>query len=30
MQTCVQSLLGGSPSCQMTCNLHCKEEGSLS
>eukprot|EP00804_Cyclotella_cryptica_P013617 CCRYP_012966-RB/>CCRYP_012966-RB protein AED:0.42 eAED:0.42 QI:0/-1/0/1/-1/0/1/0/23 len=23
MQTCVQSMPGGSPSCQKTCNLHC-------
>eukprot|EP00804_Cyclotella_cryptica_P029979 CCRYP_013437-RA/>CCRYP_013437-RA protein AED:0.39 eAED:1.00 QI:0/-1/0/1/-1/0/1/0/24 len=24
MQTFVQSMPGGSPSCQKTCNLHCK------
>eukprot|EP00804_Cyclotella_cryptica_P021231 CCRYP_001525-RA/>CCRYP_001525-RA protein AED:0.35 eAED:0.35 QI:0/-1/0/1/-1/0/1/0/34 len=24
MQTCVQSMPGGSPSCQKTCNLHCE------
>eukprot|EP00804_Cyclotella_cryptica_P001957 CCRYP_007388-RA/>CCRYP_007388-RA protein AED:0.41 eAED:0.41 QI:0/-1/0/1/-1/0/1/0/24 len=24
MQTCVRSMPGGSPSCQKTCNLHCK------
>eukprot|EP00804_Cyclotella_cryptica_P027394 CCRYP_008823-RA/>CCRYP_008823-RA protein AED:0.39 eAED:1.00 QI:0/-1/0/1/-1/0/1/0/24 len=24
MQACVRSMPGGSPSCQKTCNLHCK------
>eukprot|EP00804_Cyclotella_cryptica_P015021 CCRYP_000614-RA/>CCRYP_000614-RA protein AED:0.46 eAED:0.46 QI:0/-1/0/1/-1/0/1/0/24 len=24
MQTCMRSMPGGLPSCQKTCNLHCK------